>query len=92
MPSLSITAIHHPENVDLTLTFVMNRDFRKMNTWGSAPPNSNQCSCGATRTCADPSKVCNCDLNDDVWRFDEGYVTHKPDLPLTFFGAGDTGK
>ena len=30
-------------------------------------------------------------MNDDVWRFDEGYVTEKSRLPITEVRFGDTG-
>ncbi len=44
------------------------------------------------RSCDDPTKKCNCDINDDVWRQDAGYITTKYDLPIQQFRAGDTGK
>ena len=34
---------------------------------------------------------CNCDKNDFVWRYDEGYITDKQRLPLTEVRLGDTG-
>ena len=34
---------------------------------------------------------CNCDKNDYVWRYDEGYITDKQRLPLTEVRLGDTG-
>lgn len=30
-------------------------------------------------------------MNDNVWRFDDGDLTVKRDLPVTYFVAGDTG-
>ena len=37
------------------------------------------------------NKKCNCNANDAVWRFDEGYVTDKSRLPITEVIFGDTG-
>ena len=55
------------------------------------------CACGETGTCGDPDSPnpdlrCNCDMNDQVWRNDSGYIDFKLDLPLTGVMAGDTGK
>ena len=38
-----------------------------------------------------PNQLCNCDANDSVWRYDEGYITDKQRLPLTEVRLGDTG-
>ena len=49
------------------------------NYWGGAPVGSNMCACGATGTCVDRSKYCNCDIWDEKWREDSGnelFVTH----------------
>ena len=59
-------------------------------------PTSVMCACGQNGTCGGPDNIdpaikCNCDLNDDVWREDSGYVSYKPDLPLTAVRGGDTG-
>jgi hypothetical protein len=69
-----------------------------MTYWGDNPdPNTDPhtetmtCPCGLTGTCHTPDKLCNCDSNDDEWRFDEGWLTYKDDLPVTYFHAGDTG-
>lgn len=43
-------------------------------------------------TCASEDLLCNCDQNDNIWRFDDGDLTFKQDLPVTAFVAGDTGK
>jgi len=51
-----------------------------------------ECSCWKTRSCAKPEERCNCDANDNTWRVDEGYLSYKPDLPVSFFRAGDTGR
>ncbi len=53
---------------------------------------------GQTGSCGDSdnedhaSLVCNCDANDDQWRQDAGYLTHKDDLPVYSVEAGDTGR
>ena len=50
------------------------------------------CACGETDSCGEPGELCHCDINDSVWRSDEGYITHGPDLPVKAFCAGDTGE
>ena len=50
------------------------------------------CACGETDSCGAPGRLCHCDANDLVWRSDEGYITHRPDLPVKAFCAGDTGE
>ena len=68
----------------------VSRDGAKMTYWGGASPDSNKCACGMTNTCADPSRPCNCDKNDEKWREDSGLLTHKSDLPVSQLRFGDT--
>ena len=67
------------------------RDGENMTYWGGATPGSDKCACGMNNTCADPSRSCNCDKNDEVWREDSGLLTHKSDLPVSQLRFGDTG-
>ena len=69
----------------------VSRDGVKMNYWGGASPGSGKCACGMTQTCHTPSRVCNCNSNDNVWRFDEGYLTDRNVLPVSKLYFGDTG-
>ncbi|XP_022779597.1 peroxidasin homolog [Stylophora pistillata] len=69
----------------------VSRDSRNMTYWGGASPDSDKCACGMTKSCADPSIGCNCDMNDDVWREDSGLLTEKKDLPVKQLRFGDTG-
>ena len=62
-----------------------------MTYWGGADHGSGMCACSMTRSCDKPSMKCNCDANDYVWRFDEGYLTNKETLPVTKVYFGDTG-
>ena len=62
-----------------------------MTYWGGAGPGSGMCACGMTQSCGMPNGKCNCDQNDDKWRFDEGYLTDKETLPVTRMYFGDTG-
>ena len=73
------------------VTYWSNFDGREMDYWGDAPYTSSVCACGVDGTCVDPSKGCNCDKNDNVWRNDSGYITYMDDLPISIFWAGDTG-
>ena len=68
----------------------VSRDKRKMTYWGGASSGSGKCACGMTSSCADRSKRCNCDKNDDVWREDSGLLTDKSTLPVTQLRFGDT--
>ncbi|KAK2182809.1 hypothetical protein NP493_335g03034 [Ridgeia piscesae] len=76
---------------DVAITYWSNAKHEPRYYWGGADPTSDMCSCGMTGTCAMGAEKCNCDANDDVWRSDSGYLTYKPDLPVTGFRAGDTG-
>ena len=69
----------------------VSRDGVKMNYWGGASPDSGKCACGMTQTCKKPSEVCNCNTNDNVWRYDEGYLTDRVTLPVSKLHFGDTG-
>ena len=69
----------------------VSRDSSQMLYWGGASPDSKKCACGMTNSCADPSKACNCDRNDGVWREDSGLLTDKSTLPVKELRFGDTG-
>ncbi|KAL9968867.1 hypothetical protein ACROYT_G021009 [Oculina patagonica] len=69
----------------------VSRDSSKMTYWGGASPDSGKCACGMNNSCADPSRVCNCDKNDNVWREDSGLLTGKTHLPVAQLRFGDTG-
>ena len=69
----------------------VSRDSAKMTYWGGASPGSGKSACGMTNSCADSSKVCNCDKNDNVWREDSGLLTDKTKLPVKQLRFGDTG-
>jgi hypothetical protein len=84
--------IHHPIYPDMTITFWNNRDGEPMLYFPGGRPGSRNCACAETRTCASTNMPCNCDINDNEWRFDEGFVTKLEDLPITSFSAGDTGR
>ena len=64
--------------------------------WGGVDPSvansTDICGCKVTDSCDDPSLRCNCDLNDQTWRKDDGYIEVKKDLPISMFLAGDTGR
>ncbi|XP_033119485.1 neurexin-4-like [Anneissia japonica] len=64
---------------------------RTMVNWGGVPTGIRGCACGVTGTCDDPTKLCNCDVNDDAPRLDQGYLTDKATLPVSQLRFGDTG-
>lgn len=41
------------------------------------------CQCSETRSCANSSLLCNCDVVDSRWRVDEGNYTHANHLGIT---------
>ncbi|XP_019616228.1 PREDICTED: uncharacterized protein LOC109463801 [Branchiostoma belcheri] len=61
-------------------------DGRQADYWGGASPGSGKCACGQAGTC---SRRCNCDANDQTWREDSGFLSHKDDLPVTQLRFGD---
>ena len=70
--------------------FWMSRNGVKMTYWGGATYGSG-CACGMTNSCAKPSRLCNCDKNDNTWREDSGFLTDKSHLPVSQLSFGDTG-
>ncbi|XP_074623859.1 contactin-associated protein 1-like [Acropora palmata] len=71
----------------------VSRNFEKMTYWGGATPaDSLKCACGVTlpNSCAG-NNGCNCDINDNKWRKDEGLLKEKSDLPVLQLRFGDTG-
>ncbi|XP_028393071.1 neurexin-4-like [Dendronephthya gigantea] len=69
----------------------VSRQGTNMNYWGGAAVDSGKCACGMTNSCAG-GKKCNCDINDDTWREDSGYLTDNNTLPVIELRFGDTGK
>ena len=67
----------------------VSRNSGKMTYWGGALPGSGKCACGMTNSCANPSYVCNCDINDQVWREDSGLLADKTRLPVKQLRFGD---
>ena len=63
-------------------------DGAKMTYWGET---TQDCECGMTNSCANPSFPCNCDKNDFTWREDSGFLTNKSHLPVIQLRFGDTG-
>ena len=79
--------------VDDTAWWV-SRTEAKMTYWGGATPaDHNKCACGVTspNSCADPSRGCNCEKNDDTFREDSGLLMEKSHLPVIKLKFGDTG-
>ena len=67
----------------------VSRQGSQMNYWGGAAVNSGKCASGMTNSCA--AKVnCNCDIKDNTWREDSGYLTEKNTLPVTELRISDT--
>ncbi|XP_066268704.1 contactin-associated protein-like 2 isoform X1 [Branchiostoma lanceolatum] len=79
-------------NKDVSYAWWVTWDCREKNYWGGASPGSKECECMVTGTCGSPDHPCNCNINDDVWREDSGFLTHKDDLPVKQLRFGDTGE
>ncbi|XP_078367482.1 uncharacterized protein LOC144651423 [Oculina patagonica] len=77
-------------NSAMSSAWWMSRDSTKMTYWGGASPGSGKCACGMTNSCAEPSKGCNCDKNDNVCREDSGLLTDKAHLPVKQLRFSDT--
>ena len=70
----------------------VSREGRDMYYWGGvAAGNSYTCACAMTKSCANPHYRCNCDINDNEWREDSGFLTNKSHLPVSQLRFGDTG-
>lgn len=69
----------------------VSRDGQKMTYWGGVSSGTVGCACSVNNNCANPSKPCNCDKNDNTWREDSGFLTNKSHLPVTQLRFGDTG-
>ena len=65
----------------------VSRDSAKMTYWGGASPGSGKCACGMTKSCAKPSKVCNCATSGS--HEDSGLLTDKTKLPVKQLRFGD---
>ncbi|KAL9975254.1 hypothetical protein ACROYT_G012396 [Oculina patagonica] len=65
--------------------FWLSRDGNRQEYWGGAEPGSKKCACGMADppSCAGRAKFCNCDVRDENWRVDEGYLRDKSTLPVT---------
>jgi len=74
-----------------TYSYFVDRDSIPMAYIGGGPKNGRGCECGITNQCVKGGTLCNCDQNDNVWRYDSGFVTEKRRLPLTEVRIGDTG-
>eukprot|EP00112_Aurelia_sp_Birch-Aquarium-sp1_P014972 Seg3278.1 transcript_id=Seg3278.1/GoldUCD/mRNA.D3Y31 product=Neurexin-4 protein_id=Seg3278.1/GoldUCD/D3Y31 len=77
--------------LDSSLGYIVDRNGNKMNYIGGGPPDGRGCRCGIDGNCTVVSEKCNCDANDNAWRFDEGYVTENDRLPITEIRLGDNG-
>lgn len=85
--------IHQPNKPKGTMmTWWENREGEKMKYWGGSNPTDGSCACSLTNSCVWKNVTCNCDANDNVWRSDGGFLTHKADLPVKMVRVGDTGK
>lgn len=68
--------------------FWISRDGKKQEYWGGAKPGSGKCACAMGKDgkggnqCTNPSKYCNCDIRDNEWRMDDGYLEEKDLLPV----------
>ena len=69
----------------------VSRDGQKMTFWTGEGEIKRGCACSVTKSCTNPSQLCNCDMNDSGWREDSGLITNKSHLPVTQLRFGDTG-
>ncbi|KAJ8418687.1 hypothetical protein AAFF_G00001860 [Aldrovandia affinis] len=65
-------------------------DGRRVDSWGGATTGSRRCACGERGDCDLGLSTCNCDANDAVWRFDDGFLSDMVLLPIREVRFGDT--
>ncbi|XP_050395957.1 contactin-associated protein-like 4 [Patella vulgata] len=53
--------------------------------------DNDACACGIEDSCDAQGVKCNCQINDNVWREDSGFITNITALPMITFEGGDTG-
>ena len=70
----------------------VSRDSEKMTYWTGEGEIKKGCACSVTKSCTNPSQLCNCDMNDREWREDSGLITNKSHLPVTQLRFRDTGE
>ncbi|XP_071957001.1 contactin-associated protein-like 2 [Antedon mediterranea] len=70
--------------------FWVSRNGSTMYNWGT-PTGFYGCACGYRGDCSNPSKVCECNINDNILRKDEGYIDDISTLPVMELRHGDTG-
>ena len=72
----------------------VSRDGKVQDYWSGAAPGSKQCACGVKRTCQVRTKACNCDIVDNKWHIDDGYLTEPRSLPVKrlLFSVDGTNK
>jgi len=45
--------------------------------------NKQSCKCGLEGNCVSNEVLCNCDMRDQIFRYDDGYISQKEDLPVS---------
>ena len=84
-------AMFHYQRADRIYAWWISAEGERILYWSEAIEPTRGCECGATSSCVDPQKFCNCDENDYVWREDSGLLTNKTHIPVTQLRFGDTG-
>ncbi|XP_071965208.1 neurexin-4-like [Antedon mediterranea] len=77
-------------SIGVPVSFWISRDGSKMYNWGS-PIGFYGCACGYRGDCSDLSEMCECNRNDKVLRYDDGYIEDMSTLPVIQLRHGDTG-
>jgi hypothetical protein len=81
---------HHSVLLRSFVGWWVSREGFQMNYWGGAEIDSGKCACGMTNSCAGGWN-CNCDVNNQTWHEDSGYLTDLNTLPVSELRFGDTG-
>ncbi|XP_022108975.1 uncharacterized protein LOC110989137 [Acanthaster planci] len=79
-------SLHNDDVTGKVYTWWQSRRGEKMTYWGDTKEG---CQCFADKSCHDPSKKCNCDVNAQSLSSDEGYLTDKSALPVSAVRSGD---
>ncbi|XP_071941204.1 uncharacterized protein [Antedon mediterranea] len=67
----------------------VSRDGADMYMWGGVKTYGRTCACALNGTCDKPGYACNCDINDNKLRSDDGLLTDRARLPVTKMYGGD---
>ncbi|KAK6182886.1 hypothetical protein SNE40_010470 [Patella caerulea] len=81
---VSYTCRNSPINIngEQIVSVSVGNDSRNIDYFPGGEGVAGNCGCGITGSCVDKNITCNCDMNDNVTRYDIGMQTNPQDLPV----------